>query len=137
MVYVLAYALAGFTTFASILGRSSAHNREEEIMCGCSNEHDSGFGSNFRQTFANFATGLRKMTALHKEPTAWRIVKASLIVLVSAESGCIVAAATVDVMLYQYSTFLSIPAALLAGTLVVTLIAARRSLRRRFVEQPS
>jgi hypothetical protein len=137
MAYILAYALAGFTTFASILGRSGAHSHEEEIMCGCSTEHDSGFGSNFRQTFANFATGLRKMTALHKEPKAWRIVKASLIVLVSAESGCIIAAATVDVMLYQYSTFLSIPAALLAGTLTVAFIAARRSLRRRVVEQPS
>jgi hypothetical protein len=58
-------------------------------------------------------------------------------VLVSAESGCIIAAATVDVMLYQYSAFLSIPAALLAGTLTVAFIAARRSLKRRFVEQPS
>jgi citrate lyase gamma subunit len=138
MAYVLAYALAGFTTFASILGRSSgAHDHEEEIICGCGPGHDSGFKSNFVQTFANFAAGLRKMTALHKEPDAWRIVKASLIVLVSAESGCIVAAATVDVMLYQYSMFLSIPAALLAGTLTVAFIAARRSLRRRFVEQPS
>jgi hypothetical protein len=77
------------------------------------------------------------MTRLHREPDAWRIVKASLIVLVSAESGCIIAAATVDVMLYQYSMFLSIPAALLAGTLVVAFIAARRSLRHRFIEQQS
>ncbi|HXV46177.1 MAG TPA: hypothetical protein VD736_05845 [Nitrososphaera sp.] len=77
------------------------------------------------------------MTRLHREPDAWRIVKVSLIVLVSAESGCIIAAATVDVMLYQYSMFLSIPAALLAGTLVVAFIAARRSLRHRFIEQQS
>jgi citrate lyase gamma subunit len=138
MAYVLAYALAGFTTFASILGRSSgAHSHEDDIICGCSPGHDSGFASNLKQTFASFAAGVRKMAALHKEPDAWRIVKASLIVLVSAESGCIIAAATVDVMLYQYSAFLSIPAALLAGTLVVALVAARRSLRRRFVEQPS
>jgi hypothetical protein len=33
MAYVLAYALAGFATFASILGRSGVHNHEEEIMC--------------------------------------------------------------------------------------------------------
>lgn len=136
MAYVLAYVLAGFTTFASILGRS-AHNHEQEIMCGCSMEHDSGFASNFRQTFANFATGLRKMAALHKEPGAWRVVKASLIVLVSAESACIIAAATVDVMLYQYSAFLSIPVALLAGTLAVALIAARRSLKHRLIKQTS
>jgi hypothetical protein len=138
MAYVLAYALAGFTTFVSILGRSSGtHGHEEEIISGCSLEHDSGFKSNFVRTFANFAAGLHKIAVLHKEPDAWRIVKASLIVLVSAESGCIVAAATVDVMLYQYSMFLSIPAALLAGTLTVAFIAARTSLRRRFVEQPS
>jgi hypothetical protein len=136
MAYVLAYVLAGFTTFASILGRSGAHNHEEEIMCGCM-DHGSGFASNFRQTFANFATGLRKMARLHREPDAWRIVKASLIVLVSAESGCIIAAATVDVLLYQYSTFLSIPAALLAGTLTVAFITARRSIGHRLVEQPS
>jgi hypothetical protein len=138
MAYVLAYALAGFTTFASILGRSSgAHNHEDDIICGCGPGNDLGFASNLKQTFASFAAGVRKMAALHKEPDAWRIVKASLIVLMSAESGCIIAAATVDVMLYQYSAFLSIPAALLAGTLVVALVAARRSLRRRFIEQPS
>jgi hypothetical protein len=137
MAYVLAYALAGFTTFASILGRGGAHNHEEEILCGCSTDHASEFAANFKQTFANFGAGLRKMTRLHREPDAWRIVKASLIVLVSAESGCIIAAATVDVMLYQYSMFLSIPAALLAGTLVVAFIAARRSLRHRFIQQKS
>jgi hypothetical protein len=118
------------------LGRSSgAHSHEEEeIMCGSA--HDSKFRSNFTQTFANFVTGLSKVTRLYREPDAWKIAKASLIVLVSAESGCIIAAATVDVMLYQYSTFLSIPAALLAGTFTVASIAARRSLRRKFVEQP-
>lgn len=138
MAYALAYALAGFTTFASILGRSSgAHSHEDEIMCGRNPEHDSGFASNLKQTFASFATGLRSMSRLYREPDARRVVKASLIVLVSAESGCIIAAATVDVMLYQYSAFLSIPAALLAGTLVVALVAARKSLKRRFVEQPS
>lgn len=145
MAYVLAYALAGFVTFASILGRRSgahggrSHEEDDDIICGCGGPHQDGFASNLKQTFANFAAGLPRMARLYREPGAWRVVKASLIVLVSAESGCIVAAATVDVMLYQYSTFLSIPAALLAGTLAVAAIAARRSLRRKFVEekQPS
>jgi hypothetical protein len=75
------------------------------------------------------------MAALHKKPDAWKIVKTSLIVLVSAESGCIIAAA-VEVMPYQYSTFLSVPASLLAATLALASIAARKSLKRRFVEQP-
>ncbi|HXV46176.1 MAG TPA: hypothetical protein VD736_05840 [Nitrososphaera sp.] len=60
MAYVLAYALAGSTMFASILGRGGAHSHEEEIMRGCSTEHDSGFAANFKQTFVNFGTGLRK-----------------------------------------------------------------------------
>jgi hypothetical protein len=137
MAYILAYALAGFTTFASILGRSSGgHTHEEEIVCGCTQGHDLGFTSNFKQTFTNFAVGLRKMATLHRESDSRRLMKASLIVLISAESGCIIAAATVDVMLYQYSTFFSIPAALLAGTLTVASISARRSLKRRLVEQP-
>ncbi len=120
MAYVLAYALAGFATFASMLGRSSgAHSHEEEIICSCGPGHDSGFNSNFAQTFANFAAGPRKMVRLYREPDAWRVVKASLIVLVSAESGRITAAATVDVMFYQYSAIFSIPAALLARTLTV------------------
>ena len=135
MAYVLAYALAGFTTFASILGRAGAHAHENDIICGCGGPHQNGFAANLKQTFANFAAGLPRMARLYREPNAGRVVKASLIVLISAESGCIIAAATVDVMLYQYSAFLSIPAALLAGTLAVAAIAARKSLRRQFVEE--
>jgi len=140
MSYVMAYALAGFTTFASILGRSAHAHDEDEIICGCGDmeHHDSaGFGAGIKQTFVNFASGLSMMTRLHRKANAWRIIKASLIVLISAESGCIIAAATIDVMLYQYSAFLSIPAALLAGTLTVASMAAYRSIKREFVQKSS
>jgi hypothetical protein len=132
MAYIMAYALAGFTTFASILGRSAHTNNENEIVCGCSeiaeHGHDSkiGFKAGIKQAFVNFAIGLTIMTKLHKKANAGRIIKASLIVLLSAESGCVIAAATIDVVLYQYSAFLSIPAALLAGTLTVASMAAFR-----------
>lgn len=142
MAYAMAYALAGFTTFTSIVGRSVGkemnHNHDEEVlMCGCSDEHGArkGFASNIIQTFTNFGRGLSQMRRLHRQPNAWSIVKVSLIVLVTAESGCIIAAATVDIMMYQYSIFLSIPSALLAGTFTVALIAARKSLRNRSIEQ--
>lgn len=70
MAYILAYTLAGFATFASILGRSAnAHGEEkDEIICGCRHESYAGFTANFKQTFANFAVGLCKMAKLHKEP---------------------------------------------------------------------
>jgi hypothetical protein len=138
MSYVMAYAFAGFTTFASILGRSSHAHDEDEIICGCGDmEHNSkiGFGAGIKQTFVNFASGLSMMARLHRKTNARRIIKASLIVLISAESGCIIAAATIDVMLYQYSAFLSIPAALLAGTLTVASMAAYRSIKREFVQK--
>jgi hypothetical protein len=133
MAYVLAYGLAGFTTFASILGRSAHANSEHEIICGCSDVagHNIGFSAGIKQTFVNFAIGLKMMTRLHRRPDTGRIIKASLIVLVSAESGCIIAAATVDIMLYQYSVFLSIPLALLAGTLTVASTAAFRRVRKQ------
>lgn len=141
MAYVLAYALAGFTTFASILGRSAHAHDDNEIICGCSDmaghNHDSGFRAGIRQTFVNFAVGLKMMTRLHRKPNAKRIVKASLIVLISAESGCVIAAATVDIMLYQYSIFLSIPVALLVGTLTVALMAAFRSVKSQSLQRPS
>ena len=123
MSYIMAYAFAGFTTFASILGRSAHAHDEDEIVCGCGDMehgHDStGYVAGIKQTFVNFASGLSMMTKLHRKTNAKRIIKASVIVLISAESGCIIAAATIDIMLYQYSAFLSIPAALLAGTLTV------------------
>lgn len=76
------------------------------------------------------------MAALHKKQAARKILNTSLIVLASAESGCIIAAA-VNVLPYQYSTFLSVPGSLLAAKLTLASIAARKSLKCRFVEQPA
>ncbi|MCI0559407.1 MAG: DUF1795 domain-containing protein, partial [Nitrososphaera sp.] len=141
MAYVLAYALAGFTTFASILGRAAHTHDDDEIICGCSdmtgNTIKTGFAAGIQQTFLNFAIGLKMMTRLHRKSNAKRVLKVSLIVLISAESGCIIAAATVDILLYQYSLFLSIPIALSAGTLTVASMAAYRSMRRGRLQEAS
>jgi hypothetical protein len=53
MAYLLAYAFAGFTTFASILGRSAYAHDEDEIICGCSDiaSHNHKLGSEIKQTF--------------------------------------------------------------------------------------
>jgi hypothetical protein len=134
MSYALAYATAGFTTFVSILGRHAHGDQEEMMICGCGDiEHDTslGFVSGTKQTFVNFGAGLSRLRRLSNDSKSWRLVRASVLVLVSAESGCVIAAATIDLMFYQYSVFLSIPAALLAGTLTVALMAARKAIRRR------
>ena len=46
-------------------------------------------------------------------------LKTSLIILVTAETACILAAETIDLIFYKHSMFLSIPLALLAETLAV------------------
>jgi hypothetical protein len=146
MAYVLAYAVAGFTTFTSILGRSAHAHDEEEIICGCTDMavaeeqhgHDNmSFKAGIKQTFVNFAIGLQLIPKLHRRANARRFIRASLIVLISAESGCIIAGATVDIALYQYSAFLSIPVALLAGTLTVSSMAAYRLVNSRSVQKSS
>ena len=140
MAYVMAYALAGFTTFTSILGRGSVHMHRGDnhhVMCCGDIEHGSttGFLSNMKQTFTDFGRGISRMKRLYRQPERWKVIKASLLILISAESGCIIAAATVDVMLYQYSTLLSIPSALLAGTFTVAFIAAYRSSKEQAMEE--
>jgi hypothetical protein len=52
------------------------------------------------------------------------ILKSSLIILVTAESVCILTAETVDLIFYQYSILLSIPLALMAGAFTVVAPAA-------------
>jgi hypothetical protein len=47
------------------------------------------------------------------------ILKTSLVILITAESVCILTAETVDLIFYKYSIMLSIPLALLAGAFTV------------------
>jgi hypothetical protein len=129
MAYMMAYALAGFTTFASILGRGSNHEHGE-IICACGHDTNEGFLKNIKFTFASFATGLKRMASLHRRPDAWRTIKASLVVLLSAESGCIIAAATIDVIMYQYSTFPLYPISSCCRHLYSRLDVCARSMKQ-------
>jgi hypothetical protein len=68
IVYILGYALAGFTTFATILGRYN-HGSPKQSMCSCCSvlEQDSqkGFILNLlKSTFKNFAVGIKKLPYL-------------------------------------------------------------------------
>jgi hypothetical protein len=54
------------------------------------------------------------------------ILKTSLVILITAESVCILSAETVDLIFYKYSIMLSIPLALLAGAFTVVAPEAYR-----------
>lgn len=128
MSYVMGYGLAGFTTFATILGRYNL----ERIMDGCCSalEHKSGgFGSNLKTTFRNFAVGIKKMHTIYKMPDFRQIVKTSLYVLITAESVCIITAETVNLAFFRHALWLSIPLSLFAGALAITMFEAYRKIR--------
>jgi hypothetical protein len=64
IAYCLGYALASFTTFATILGRYN-YGSPNGTMCSCCSvlEQNSqkGFVSNLKITFKNFAVGNKKL----------------------------------------------------------------------------
>jgi hypothetical protein len=130
IAYVMGYALAGFTTFVTILGR---YNFSSDQICSCCSvlEQDSrkGFLTNLKTTFGNFAVGIKKLPYLYKQPNLKMILKTSVVILITAESACILTAETVGVFFYTYSIFLSGPLALFAGALTVVVPEAYRKVK--------
>jgi hypothetical protein len=78
-----------------------------------------GFVSNLKITFTNFAVGIKKFAYLYNQRNLKNILKTSLVILISAETACILTAETVDLIFYKYSILLSVPLALLAGAFTV------------------
>jgi hypothetical protein len=70
IAYSLGYALAGFTTFATILGRYD-YGSPNGTMCSCCSVIEQncqkGFISNFKITFKNFTVGIKKLPYLYKQ----------------------------------------------------------------------
>lgn len=121
MSYVLGYGLAGFTTFATILGRYNL----ERVVDGCCSvleDDHKGFVSNIKTTFKNFAIGVKKIPKLHKSPDFKQIIRTSLYVLITAESACILTAETINLVFFRQALWLSIPLSLLAGAFAITAI---------------
>ncbi len=127
--YVMGYGLAGLATFLTILGRNNGIDK----ACGCCSllekEGREGFLPNLKGTLTDFASGIRKMAALHRQPNLKGLLKSSLLILVTAESACIITAETVGLLLYQYSVLLSIPLALVAGALAIVVPQAIKKSR--------
>ncbi|MGI0019461.1 MAG: hypothetical protein ACREAY_03210 [Nitrososphaera sp.] len=129
MAYAMGYALAGLATFLTILGRS----RGAECGDGCcsilENAGRKGFWPNFMGTMRDFAVGAKRLARIDREKNLKAVLKSSLVILVTAESACILAAETAGLALYQYSILLSAPLALLAGTSVIVAQQAFKKVR--------
>lgn len=57
------------------------------------------------------------------------ILKTSVIILITAESACILTAETVGIFFYNYSILLSVPLALFAGALTVVVPEAYKKVK--------
>lgn len=128
--FILGYALAGFSTFASILGRYNLDN----VMDGCCSaldRKDKRFIPSLTSSFRNFAIGVTKIPYLYKQPYAKQIIKTSIYVMVVSESLCIMTALIVDFIFYRHSLWLSIPLALFVGAFSITALEAYRKVRNQ------
>lgn len=128
MSYILGYGLAGFTTFATILGRYNL----EHVMGGCCSvlEHESkGFMPNLSRTFKNFVVGIGRIHLIHKKSNFRQILKTSLYLLITGESLCILTAETVNLAFFRHALWLSIPLSLLVGAFAITALESFRKTR--------
>jgi hypothetical protein len=131
IAYAMGYALAGFVTFIAILGRYNYISNNGKIGSCCSvleQGAGSGFIPNLKITFKNFVIGITKLPHLYRQPNLKYLLKTSAYILVTAESACILTAETVDLIFYQYSIFLAVPLALLAGAFTVVVPEAYRKM---------
>ena len=127
LAYIIGYTLAGFTTFMTILGRYSGTGLKIESCCsGLEQQSNKGFLSNMLLTFGSFVKGIKKILYIKREPNLKYILKTSMIILVTAESACILTAETIGIVFYNYSILLGIPLALLVGALTVVFIEAHK-----------
>jgi hypothetical protein len=57
------------------------------------------------------------------------IFKSSIVILITAESACILTAETADLLLYQHSLFLAIPLSLIIGTFTLTMVESVKKIK--------
>jgi hypothetical protein len=130
IAYAMGYALAGLATFLTILGRYNG-----EMACGCCSVLEQnarkGLVANLMGTMRDFEAGVVKLRHLYRQPNLKQMLKSSIVILVTAESACILTAETVDLIFYQYSLLLSVPLALLAGAFTVVAPEAYRKIKAR------
>ena len=131
---ILGFSLAGFSTFMSILGRYDFNNKSNrKIEGGCCSFLDEmaskGFIFNLIETFLNFKRGIIKLIINKNNPQMKSIIKSSIVILITAESACIITAETVDLLFYKSSLFLAIPLSLITGTLTLTIVESLKKMK--------
>lgn len=138
IAYALGFALAGFSTFMTILGRYDFKDKNRmktnQINSCCSfleQNANKGFLYNLVFTFVSFKIGFTKFFRHRNDPYMKSILKTSMLILITAESACIITAETVTLLFYQYSIFLAIPLALVIGTFTLTLVESARKIRNQ------
>ena len=136
IAYAMGYSLATFTTFVTILGRYRYSPGDRIDSCCSVLEQDANkdFISNVLTTFKNFGLGLRKLKELPNQPNLREILKTSIVILVTAETACIITAETVDLIFYKQAFYLSVPLALLAGAFTVVAPEAYRKMKEAKTE---
>jgi hypothetical protein len=136
IAYAMGYSLATFTTFVTILGRYRYSSGDRIDSCCSVLEQDANkdFISNVVTTFKNFGLGLRKLKELPNQPNLREILKTSIVILVTAETACIITAETVDLIFYKQAFYLSVPLALLAGAFTVVAPEAYRKMKETKTE---
>ncbi len=118
--YSLGFIVAGFTIFLVILGRYREH-QSFNLCCHDNNQFLLGFKSNFIITFKHFKNGWYSLSLLFYNKNKNKLLKRALYLLLTAESICVITAQTIDLLFYNYSVFLSIPLALIVGSLVISI----------------
>jgi hypothetical protein len=127
--YIAGYSLAAFTTFMTIVGRIKPGQKIDSCCSVLEQQADKGFTNNLIITFRNFGSGLSKLPYLSNQPDLRSIIKTSLIILITAETACILSAETVDLIFYKQSVLLSSILGLLVGSFTVVAIEAYRKIR--------
>ena len=113
----------------TILGRIKSGQKINSCCSVLEQQAEKGFTSNLTITFRNFGTGLSKLPYLSNHPDLKNIVKTSLLILITAESACILSAETVDLIFYKQSVLLSSILGLLVGLFTVVGIEAYKKVR--------
>lgn len=135
IAYFLGFAIAGFSTFMTILGRWEINDdgniKKAQGCCSfLEGNSNKGFLFNLKFTFLNFGKGLAQFIHHRNNPQMKSILKTSIVILITAESACILTAETVTLVFYEYSLFLAIPLALLIGTFTLTIVESIRKIRK-------
>ena len=126
--FILGFALAGFLTLCTILGRMKSTPQGSFEHDGCSVlSHSSSFITSLKSTISAFLIGIRILYKLPSIPNSRRIIKNALIILITAESCCIITAEIVDMIFYRSTQLFSIPLAIAGGAASIMLIEIIRS----------